>query len=392
MLRSAALFLVALGTAAIGASAPVSSGPMSVDQQLRQARADAARATAEQHRLEQAAADARDEVTRLRARQLAAAQAIQATEARISAANAAVQIADLRLAVQRQQLAASQAPVSALLGGLVLTARRPPILLLAGSGSTEEIVRLRLLVAATAPAIRAQTAALSRQLKQGSALERAAVDARNALRRNRDLLADRRNDLAALEQQAAEMASRRGSEALGAGDIALARQEQLSSIAGGAQSGRAAAQSARELAQLGPAPFRLPGSGAKPPLDYLLPADAPVTDGLGAVSDSGVRSRGLVLATRRGSPLVAPASGTILFAGPFRDYDGVVIIDHGGGWKSVLVNAGSKLPRGATIRIGEPLGTALGPVEIELQHDGRPVSPALIAGSSAVLSKVSKGG
>ena len=68
------------------------------------------------------------------------------------------------------------------------------------------------------------------------------------------------------------------------------------------------------------------------------------------------------------------------------------IIDHGNGWKSVLVNAGTKLRRGVTVAIGEQLGIALGPVEIQLQHRGLAVSPALIAGSSAVLSNGSKGG
>ena len=155
---------------------------------------------------------------------------------------------------------------------------------------------------------------------------------------------------------------------------------------------RASFELARELAELGPAPFRGPGRTSAPPLRYVLPAGADVTDGLGAVSDNGVRSRGVTLATRRGASLVAPASGTILFSGPFRDYDGVVIIDHGGGWKSVLVNAGSKFRRGDKLLIGEPLGIALGPVEVQLQHDGQAVSPALIAGSSAMLSNASKGG
>ena len=115
-------------------------------------------------------------------------------------------------------------------------------------------------------------------------------------------------------------------------------------------------------------------------------------DGLGAVSAAGVRSRGVTLATRRGNALVAPAAGRILFAGPFRDYDGVVIIDHGRGWKSVLVNAGSSLGRGTAVKLGDPLGIALGPVEVQLQHGGRPVSPALIAGSSAILSNTRKSG
>ena len=392
MVRKAPLLLALVGSAAIAASAPVRPEQLPVDVQLNQARAEAATAAAEQQRLEKAASEARDDVARLRARQLAAAQAIEATEAQITAANIAVQLADMRLAAQRERLAARQAPVSALLGGLALMARRPPILLLADSGSPEEMIKLRLLVAATAPVIRSRTEALSRQLDQGRALERSALDARAALQRIRDQLSQRRSDLAALEQQAVELAGRRGSQALGAGDVAIVRQEQLGVAEEGALSNRQAGRMAAELAGSGPVPFRSSGAASSAPLDYRLPAAAAVTDGLGAISANGVRSRGITLATRRGTPLVAPASGTILFADPFRDYDGILIIDHGGGWKSVIVNAGSKLQRGSKVTIGEPIGIALGAVEIELQRNGAAVSPALIAGSSAMLSNPSKGG
>jgi len=113
---------------------------------------------------------------------------------------------------------------------------------------------------------------------------------------------------------------------------------------------------------------------------------ASLTGGLGEVSESGIRSRGITLATSRGSAVSAPANGTVLFSGPFRDFDGVVIIDHGGGWKSVLINVASSLPKGSQIGLGQRLGTALGPIEVQLLHNGSPVSAALIAGSSAMLS------
>jgi septal ring factor EnvC (AmiA/AmiB activator) len=203
---------------------------------------------------------------------------------------------------------------------------------------------------------------------------------------------DRRAAFAALEQQALALAKARGSEAIGAGDVALARQEQVATAEANASSTAQSMKTARELAALGPVPLKGSISGQAAPFRYMLPAEAAVIDGLGSVSANGVRSRGVVLATRRGSPIAAPASGTILFSGPFRDYDGVIIIDHGGGWKSVLVNAGTALARGASVRIGDQLGTALGPVEIQLQHNGNAVSPALIAGSSAVLSNAPKGG
>ena len=84
--------------------------------------------------------------------------------------------------------------------------------------------------------------------------------------------------------------------------------------------------------------------------------------------------------------MLAPAAGTILFSGPFGDYDGVAIIDHGGGWRSVLVNAGVAAPKGTRVEMGQKLGIALGPLEVQLHKDGVAVSAALIAGSSAALS------
>jgi septal ring factor EnvC (AmiA/AmiB activator) len=91
-------------------------------------------------------------------------------------------------------------------------------------------------------------------------------------------------------------------------------------------------------------------------------------------------------------PLSAPADGVVKFAGPFRDYDGVLIIDHGGGWLSLIVNVASTLRPGDKISRGQDIGRALGPLQVELSQNGRRISPALIAGSSQNLSKAAKGG
>ena len=96
------------------------------------------------------------------------------------------------------------------------------------------------------------------------------------------------------------------------------------------------------------------------------------------------------MATARGTALVVPADGTILFAGPYRSQDGVIIIDHGGGWKTLLLNASADVERGARLRGGQPLGRALGPIGVELSRNGQHLSPALIAGSSQTLSKSGK--
>jgi septal ring factor EnvC (AmiA/AmiB activator) len=130
----------------------------------------------------------------------------------------------------------------------------------------------------------------------------------------------------------------------------------------------------------------------RPPFAYRVAVDAPVVEGLGAVSDSGVRGRGTTFAAPRGAQVSAPADAIVRYSGPFRDYDGILILDHGGGWVSLIVGVSSPLKPGAKVRIGQPLGRALGPLRVELSHKGRRFSPALIAGSSQTLSKDRKGG
>jgi septal ring factor EnvC (AmiA/AmiB activator) len=121
-----------------------------------------------------------------------------------------------------------------------------------------------------------------------------------------------------------------------------------------------------------------------------LPVEAPLVEGLGTVSRAGIASRGLKLATARGAKLIVPADGTIIFSGAYRSEDGLVIIDHGGGWTSLLLGVASDLPRGSQVRRGEPLGRALGEIGVELRRGGAPISPALIAASSLPLSNSGK--
>ena len=379
----------------LAASAPVAPATETVDQLLTRARGEARAADIRYQRLERVAKRARGEADRLRAQQAAAAEAIAAAEARISAADAGRRIIAARLAARRQRLQEQQRPVASLLAGLAMMARRPPLLALASDSSMEEFVRVRLLLDVSMPVIRKRTAALSAELAEGQRLERAALASREALARSRTELTARRRQFAQLEARALQSAALSGTAALGAGDVALAMGEDVEQLAGQAARGRSAARIVAELSALGPAPARPVrgvGGQAGETLAYRLPVQARVLDGLGEISASGVRSRGLTLATPRGAQVVVPAAGIIRFAGPFRDYDGIVIIDHGGGWMSLIVNVSVQLQPGAKVAAGDRLGRALGPLGVELSRNGRHRSPALIAGSSATLSNGAKGG
>src|SRR3954468_1500854 len=190
----------------LAGSALAQVGGQSLDSQLKAARGEQAAAEAETARLDQIAARARNEADRLHAQQAAAAQAIEAAEARITSADMQLRLASAYVAAHRQQLIAEQRPASLLLAGLAVMARWPPLLALAGGGSTDELVKVRILLDSTLPAIRARTGRISAELEQGQRLQQAMLAARaETVRSHQDLLA-RRQQFAALEQKALQQA------------------------------------------------------------------------------------------------------------------------------------------------------------------------------------------
>ena len=385
------LLLTALGLPAmVAASAPAPPNSPTLDQALASARSDAASADAEVKRLDQAAAAARGTAQRLHAQQLSAAQAIAAAEARITAADAEIRLIAARQGRLQAQLSLQQQPIATLLGGLAQMADRPPLLVMAsGDNAADELVHLRILIETTTPVIRTRTQALRAQLSASAKYQQAAATARAHLRQGKSELAAKRERFASLEAQALAAASSTDVQALQAGDAALSASETADRLGAEAAGAGIASTIAAELSREPPPPSGPQIRAAAPllPFPYTLPANAPVRIGLGAVSASGVRSRGIQLATGRGSTIVAPAAGTIRFAGPFRNYDGVVIIDHGGGWLSLIVNVATTSKAGSRVELGAPLGRALGSIDVELSRNGRRFSPALIAGSSRPLSK-----
>lgn len=387
LLIAAAPLLLAAG------SAPVTSEKEPVDSEIARARAEAKAAQADLDRLERAAAEAQGEAQKLAAERQAAAAAIAASEADISAADGQVRLAEALVAEKQARLAERQAPVASLLAGIVSMGRRPPLLSFADSSSLDEFIRVRALLDTTMPLIRARSAALTAELEEGRKLQVNAAAARNRLAASRRQLGERQQKFAELEAKATEQAGKLGAGAVGASDVLAASSENEARLRSEGQRRQAELGLAAEMGVLPPSPAR-PGPTRAPgaPLNYVLPVEASVTDGVGAVGETGIRSRGLTLSAYRGQQVVAPADGTVVFAGPFRRHDGVVIIDHGRGWMTLLTGVRTEIRKGERVTAGEALGRALGPVTVELSTNGTPFSAALIARSSQMVSKTAKSG
>ncbi len=93
--------------------------------------------------------------------------------------------------------------------------------------------------------------------------------------------------------------------------------------------------------------------------------------------------RGVDFAGREGSPIVAVASGVVVYSGPRYGYGNLVEINHGGGLvtryghnKENLVKVGATVERGQHIALMGATGRATGPhLHFEVHRDGRAVDP-----------------
>jgi septal ring factor EnvC (AmiA/AmiB activator) len=114
-----------------------------------------------------------------------------------------------------------------------------------------------------------------------------------------------------------------------------------------------------------------------------MPAAARLSAGWGdALPDTGEESRGLLLETRPGAQIVATFDGRVVYAGLFRRYGLILILEHGGRYHSLLAGLGRiDVVLGQWVVAGEPVGLMASPAEgrpalyLELRHNGQPIDP-----------------
>lgn len=111
--------------------------------------------------------------------------------------------------------------------------------------------------------------------------------------------------------------------------------------------------------------------------------DAAEGDGAGADgSDAGPFNKGVVIETRPEAQVVAPFDGRVVFAGPFRSYGLILIIDHGGGYHTLLAGlARVDIVVNQWLLGGEPVGAMSSTqsrstrLYLEIRRQGQPINP-----------------
>jgi len=242
-------------------------------------------------------------------------------------------------------------------------------------GEIREETRLRLVsVEAETVELEAEQKRLSGILRRKSTLLKQTESERREVNRRVAELADKAQSIRELlaqieaERRQRAAAERKRREELAAQQAAALRQ--------GQQPKADAPDSSAQLAK--PAGIRpFPASG--PITD---PTSARVVRYYGQRNRLGQTERGITYATRPGAQIVAPHDGLVAYAGPFEGYGQILIIEHDGGYHTLLAGLDRlDTSAGQWVLAGEPVG-AMGETSLdadglylELRRDGHPINP-----------------
>jgi septal ring factor EnvC (AmiA/AmiB activator) len=254
------------------------------------------------------------------------------------------------------------------------------------AGDLAELVRLKGLIAADSEALRRDLAALAGERERLAAL----IAARQARGTEAERLAAgeqaRAAELAAQARTLKDLIDRMESEIASAKRAAEAAQRAAEAQARETRE-RFAAAAFRDPARLAP---KIPFAEARGLLPR--PVSGEVKRAFGDPDGYGGSTRGVAFATRTNAVVASPADGWVAFAGPFRSYGRLLIINAGGGYYVVLAGMDRiSVEVGQFVLAGEPVATmggtatlsaAAGAIEttdpvlyVEFRKDGGSIDP-----------------
>ncbi len=127
-------------------------------------------------------------------------------------------------------------------------------------------------------------------------------------------------------------------------------------------------------------PVRPPASAARG--KFSIPARGHFVSKFNETTALGLTTKGIVIETRATAQIVAPYDGRVAFAGRFREYGLLLIIDHGEGYHTLLAGVGridvlldQRVLAGEPVGVMESFAEAKPRLYVELRRDGHPINP-----------------
>jgi murein hydrolase activator len=330
-------------------------------------------------------------------------------DAERGAAAAGDKLASLNAAADElsRSLERRRAVIAEVLAALQRMGSNPPPAILVKPDDMSDAVRAATVMGAVIPELKAETESVRHDLD-------ALAKTRDLIAKDRDELTQRGQALAvdkmrlsalidARQQSLASAQDALGSQRRREADLArqatslkdlIAKLDNENAARKAAEAAAAAEIEARARAARGADQGRL-----KPEIAFgdakgqvPLPAAGAILKSFGSPDGLGGTERGVSLATPAGATVSAPVDGAVLFAGPYRSYGQLLIMDAGGGYYVLLAGMDRiNVESGEFVLAGEPIGVmgdgsvrmataaAVGAARpvlyIELRKDGTAIDP-----------------
>ena len=381
--------------------------------------------------LDKQAAALAAERARLQDASVSAAKSAQDYEGRLTELEGQLRTLDVEAAAKLGALATDQKHEADLLSALEKLSQNPPEAMLFGPSSPVDQVRGAMLLGAAVPQLEAEakelqatiadvkrlkaeisakrTEATQKQaaldaertrigimMRQKAALEGQTREAQGQTQKRLAALGTEASDLkdlitrldrerqerAEAERKRAEDARQKAEQAAAAKAEAKRKQAEAvprDTMSGGAESAAIAVAPPERPKGTDPLAPRVGGRKLEPGT-YAVPVAGEIVKRFGE-TDGFQDAKGLTIRTRPGAQVVAPFDGQIMFAGPFKGYGQILIIDHGGGYHSLLAGIEQiEASVGQRVVAGEPVGVmksgdANASLYLELRRQGQPINP-----------------
>ncbi|MDI4657849.1 murein hydrolase activator EnvC family protein [Xanthobacter autotrophicus] len=294
-------------------------------------------------------------------------------------------------------LAKRRGVLAQVLAALMRMGREPPPALLMRPDDALDAVRSAILLGALLPELRVEAETLAADLSELSRVRGELAAARDSLTRLKAELDDDRKRLSALvterqrrqaEEQPVPQVERSQAETVARStgdvhDLVTRLETEVGPSARAADAAKAVTRpvepgkpdltALRNPARITPAIAFSQAKGLLP-----LPVAGVTLKSFGAPDSVGGAEKGMTIATRAGAPVSAPADGWVVYAGPFRSYGQLLIINAGGGYHILM--AGMEritVDLGQFVLAGEPVGVMGGL--------SRTAGPAAARGAAATV-------
>jgi septal ring factor EnvC (AmiA/AmiB activator) len=315
----------------------------------------------------------------------------------------------------RQSLEGRRATIAEVLAALQRMGRHPPPALIVSPEDALKSVRTAIMLGAVLPDMRVQAEALASDLADLLRIRKEIADEKDRLVRDVASMSEDRQRVGLLVQQRQKQQaeSEKALETEHGKALALARQvDNLKDLIGKVEEGldgatkaaRAAERSADERSnRINLAALEDPGR-LTPAMEFAsargrlpLPVNGVRIREFGVPDNLGGTEKGISIASRPATQVTSPCDAWVVYAGPFRNYGQVLILNAGGGYHVVLagmdrisVNVGQFVLTGEPVASmgGKPAGN--GPqsattlasssdkpvLYVEFRKDGTPVDPS----------------